>query len=123
MSGFHLCTNNLKDKPSCPRRQTSAKDDSRLLGDVKIRNTLYTVVFLHWLCFIVIELHCHLLEFKMCGVVDLRFLPKPNSGKTKFTALTPDLTLLHILMVFLGPCCTPAPRFMEIRLEVFELIG
>lgn len=37
------------------------------------------IILLHWLYFATIELYCHLLDFKMYGIVERRLMPRPNA--------------------------------------------
>lgn len=63
------------------------------------------VVFLHWLCFVIIERSCHLLEFKMYGTVERRLPPRlhavfRNIGKqeNQFVNSPRDSDLLRNVM-------------------------
>lgn len=82
------------------------------------------VIFLHQLCFLIIEPYCHLLHIQMLSSnLHQRKIPYRSilaKGKTHFMDLLCDSDVRQ--NVFPGPCCKLAPGFVYIILISFFAI-
>lgn len=113
-------------------RRTSTKDNGRLFygmhicdSDHFIRLDIFPVTSSYFsvgCVFITVERYCHLLDFKMFGIVEHRFPPVPNGvscNVSEIEAKSVDLPcdsdlLQNVMGFFLGPQYTLPPGFMEI---------
>lgn len=81
------------------------------------------IVFLHWLPFVIIEVYCQLLDFKVYSVVECRFPSRPNAvsqnvngSEIKYVDPPPRLVILSNLAFFFSWLMqeTLPPSFTEV---------